>query len=454
MIERFDAVVIGAGPAGEVCAADLADHGTEVAIVEQELVGGEAANWAGVPSKALLRPTETVQAAKRAAGVREAGIDVGEVLAWRDELVAGWDDTIQVGALEDKGIALMRGPARIDGPRRVVVDGRQLTTDRIVIATGSEPVIPPIPGIDELDVWTTRDATSVRDIPERLIVLGGGPVGVELAQAFSRLGSSVAIVEGEDRLLPAEGRHASAAIAQVLSDEGIELRLGEYAQAVGKSGDDVWVRFADGSRLTGDRLLVATGRRPCTDTLGAEAVGLGPKGTGIEVDRRMRATDGVWAIGDVTGISLFTHVAKYQARVAAGDMLGKDATADYRAVPRVIYTDPQIARVGYTERATEVAGLHFDATTVELTGSAPTSTTLRRPETHPGSLTLVADVNREVLVGAYAVGPEAGEWLQQATLAIRAEVPIRVLRDTIQPFPSFSEAFLDALRALEGSAHP
>jgi pyruvate/2-oxoglutarate dehydrogenase complex dihydrolipoamide dehydrogenase (E3) component len=449
MTERFDAVVVGAGPAGEVCAADLADHGMEVAIVEQELLGGEAANWAGIPSKALLRPTEAVHAAKRAPGVREAGIDVGEVLAWRDELVAGWDDSSQVGALEDKGIALMRGAARINGAGHVVVDGRQLETDRIVIATGSQPVIPPIPGMDQVDVWTTRDATSVRDIPERLIVLGGGPVGVELAQAFSRLGSSVAIVEGEDRLLPAEGRHASAAIARVLSDEGIELRLGEFAEAVGKSGDDVWVRFADGTRLTGDRLLVATGRRPCTDSLGAETVGLEPERTGIEVDRRMRATDDVWAIGDVTGISLFTHVAKYQARVAAADMLGYDAAADYRAVPRVIYTDPQIARDGHTERATEVAGLHFEAKTVELTGSAPTSTTLRSPEARPGSLTLVADVNREVLVGAYAVGPEAGEWLQQATLAIRAEVPIHVLRDTIQPFPSFSEAFLDALRALE-----
>ena len=452
MTKRFDAMVVGAGPAGEVSAADLADHGMEVALVEQELLGGEAANWAGIPSKALLRPTETVQAAKRAPGAREAGIDVGEVLAWRDELVAGWDDSSQVGALEDKGITLMRGRARINGPRRVVVDGRQLETDRIVIATGSQPAIPPIPGIDEVDVWTTRDATSVRDIPERLIVLGGGPVGVELAQAFSRLGSSVALVEGADRLLPAEGRHASAAIAQVLSDEGIELRLGEFAEAAGRSGDDVWIRFADGTRLTANRLLVATGRRPSTDSLGVETVGIEPGRTGIEVDRRMRATDGVWAIGDVTGISLFTHVAKYQARVAAADVLGHDATADYRAVPRVIYTDPQIARVGHTEHATEIAGLDFEAKTVELTGSAPASTTLRSPEAHPGSLTLVADVNREVLVGAYAVGPDAGDWLQQATVAIRAEVPIHILRDTIQPFPSFSEAFLDALRALERPA--
>lgn len=449
MAERFDAVVIGAGPGGEVCAADLADHGMEVAIIERELVGGEAANWAGIPSKALLRPTETVHAAKRAPGAREAGIDVGEVLAWRDELVAGWDDSSQVSALEDKGITLMRGPAQIDGPDRVTVDDQQLDADRIVIATGSQPLIPPIPGIEDVDVWTTRDATTVRDVPQRLIVLGGGPVGVELAQAFSRLGSTVAIVEGADRLLPAEGRHASAAIARLLSDEGITLCLGEFAEAVGQSGDDVWVRFADGRQLTADRLLVATGRRPSTDSLGAETVGIEPTGTGIGVDRRMRAADGVWAIGDVTGISLFTHVAKYQARVAAADMLGYDAAADYRAVPRVIYTDPQIARVGHTEHATELAGLDFEAQTVELTGSAPTSTVLRGPEAHHGSLTLVADINRQVLVGAYAVGPDAGNWLQQATVAIRAEVPIPVLRDTIQPFPSFSEAFLDALRALE-----
>jgi pyruvate/2-oxoglutarate dehydrogenase complex dihydrolipoamide dehydrogenase (E3) component len=449
MPDTYDAVVIGAGPAGEVCAYDLADHGMSVAVVERELVGGEAANWAGIPSKALLRSTEALEAAKRAPGPREAGMDVGEVLAWRDELVAGWDDTTQVAALEEKGIALLRGQARIDGPGVVAVDGRRLHAGRIVIATGSQPMTPPIPGLDEVDAWTTRDATSVRDIPERLLLLDGGAVGVELAQAFARLGSSVAIVEGEDRLLPREGRHASAAMADVLAGEGVEVCVGRLAEAVGTTGDEVWVDFGDGRRLTGDRLLVATGRRPCVDSLGAETVGIEPKRAGVEVDRRMRAGPGVWAIGDVTGVSLFTHVAKYQGRIAAEDMLGRPASADYRAVPRVIYTDPQVARVGHTERAQDLAGLDYRSTTVDLTGSAPASITLRKPRTVPGSLTLVADVNRNVLVGAYAVGPEAGEWLQQATLAIRAEVPIPVLRDTMQPYPSFSEAFLDALRALE-----
>jgi pyruvate/2-oxoglutarate dehydrogenase complex dihydrolipoamide dehydrogenase (E3) component len=452
MSRRYDAVVIGAGPAGEVCAGELADGGMQVAIVEQELVAGECSYWACIPSKTLLRPGEAVEAARRAPGARETvkgRVDTEQALAWRDFMVADWDDSGQVGWLDSKGIELVRGNGRIDGPGRVSVDGRLLETESIVIATGSDPVIPPIPGIDRVDVWTNREATGAKTLPARLLVLGGGAVGLEIAQAYTRMGSTVTVVEGEERLLPREGRGASEAILHAFRDEGIDVRLGQFATEVGPRDGGVLVRFEDSGELHGDRLLVATGRQARLDGLGLDTVGIAAGRAGVEVDERLRAGEGVWAIGDVTGIQLFTHVGKYQARVAAADMLGREARADYRAVPRVVFTDPQVAAVGPTEEQAREHGIRVTTGTAELSGVARTATYVRNYDTLPGLLTLVADADRRVLVGAYAVGPEAGEWLGQATLAIRAEVPLRVLRDTIQPFPTFSEAFVNALQALD-----
>jgi pyruvate/2-oxoglutarate dehydrogenase complex dihydrolipoamide dehydrogenase (E3) component len=321
------------------------------------------------------------------------------------------------------------------------VGGETYETDRIVIATGSSPVIPPIDGLRDLEgIWTNREAIEFTDLPGSLVVLGGGPVGVELSQVFRRFGSEVTVCEGESRLLPREAAPVGEAVAAAFEKEGIALRLGEHASAAERRDDGKYVlRFEKSGDVSGDRLLVATGRRARVDSIGLDSVGITPGKRGIEVDGRLRAGDGVWAIGDATGIMPFTHVGKYQARIAARDILGDStARADYRAVPRVVFCDPQVAAVG--EQSAASTG------TAQLAGVARTSTYTREYAEKPGFLSLVSDGSK--LVGAYAVGPEAGEWLQQATLAVRAEVPLAVLRDTIQPFPTFSEAFVNALADL------
>jgi pyruvate/2-oxoglutarate dehydrogenase complex dihydrolipoamide dehydrogenase (E3) component len=459
MADTFDAVVIGAGPAGEVCAGELADGGMRVAIVESELVAGECSYWACIPSKTLLRPGEALEAARRAPGAREVvdgrRPDVENGLAWRDFMVADWDDTGQVGWLDSKEIELVRGRGRLDGPGKVRVgqDGgadRLLTADHIVLATGSKPLLPPIPGLDEVEPWTNREATGARELPGSLLILGAGAVGLEIAQAFARFGVPVTVVEGEERVLPRESAAVSEAILPALREDGIELHLARLGERAGRRGGDVYLSLSGGGEVEAEKLLVATGRGPRIDRLGLDSVGIEPRRQGVEVDERLRAGEGIWAIGDVTGVSLFTHVGKYQARVAAADILGREARAEYRAIPRVTFTDPQIASVGLTEGEASARGIELAVGKAELAAVARTSTYVRNYDTLPGLLGLLADAKRGVLVGAYAVGPEAGEWLQQATLAIRAEVPIEVLRDTIQPFPTFSEAFLNALEDLAG----
>jgi pyruvate/2-oxoglutarate dehydrogenase complex dihydrolipoamide dehydrogenase (E3) component len=413
-----------------------------VAIAERENVGGECSYWACIPSKTLLRPGEAVEAAREVAGAAEAvtgSIAVESAFAYRDYMVSDYDDSGAKSWLDDKGIDLLRGEARVVGPGRVDVGGETHETERIVIATGSDPVTPPLEGLDGLDgVWGSREVTGLKEVPRRALVLGGGPVGVEMAQALRRFGAEVAIVEGS-RLLAREAEPAGRALAEALEHEGIELRLGEHATSVDRAGENYRLTFERGEPLEGDKLVVATGRKPRFDGLGLEELGVEKSDRGgVKVDERMRAGENVWAIGDATGLMLFTHVGKYQARIAAADMLGKPARADYRAVPRVVFTDPQVAAVGEPEG--ERTG------TVELKAVARTATYTRDYAERPGFLTLVADGDK--LVGAYAVGPEAGEWLQQATLAIRAEIPIEILRDTIQPFPTFSEAFVTALGEL------
>jgi len=415
-------VVLGGGSTGEhfVGALRRLDDEAELTLVERRLVGGDCSYWACMPTKTMLRAVELVAATRRAPGIHPAELDVPATFAWRD-VVAERDDTSQVEWLAARRCTLLRGDGVVAEPGVVRVDGAELPYDRLVVATGSSAAVPEIPGLDAIDFWTNVEATESTELPESLLVIGGGPVGCELAQFYARAGSRVTLVEQGPRLLANIDAEAVALVAQALRDDGVDVR-------VNTSVDRDELRRHE-------RVLVATGRRPNLD--GLEPLALEVSERGIEVDERMRAGENVWAIGDVTGIALFTHVGKYHARIAAADIAGRETRADYRAIPAVIFTDPQVATVG---------ALEGTISTWRLTSTSRLAT-YERPK-RDGFVKVAADPATRTIVGAVAVGPEAGEWLQQLTLAIRARVQLDVLLDVIQPFPTFSEAVFLALREL------
>ncbi len=433
-------VVLGGGSTGEhfVGALRRLDAEAEITLVEGRLVGGECSYYACMPTKTMLRAAELSSSLERAPGLEPERPDAAGVWSWRDWMTSDWDDSGQLGWLEEQRVRLARGDGRVARPGAVEVGGEEIPYDRLVVASGSSPLVPPVEGLGAVEFWTNREATSTHEIPASLAVMGGGPVGAELAQFFARLGSHVTVVERGERLLGRVHAEAGELMADVFRSEGIDVRLGVGVERVERG---TRLHLSDGSEFDADRLLVATGRRPNAEGLGLEQLGVQVGPRGVAVDERMRAAESVWAIGDVTGIAQFTHVGKYQARIAAADMAGRRARADYRAIPAGIFTDPEVGTVGRTEGDDLVTARY------ELRG-VPRLSTYEKPQ-RDGFLRLFADPRQRVLVGAVVVGPQAAEWLGQLTLAVRSATPLDVLLDTIQPYPTFSEGVFFALRELE-----
>ncbi|MDP8957797.1 MAG: NAD(P)/FAD-dependent oxidoreductase [Actinomycetota bacterium] len=461
MPREFDVIVIGAGAAGENAAGRAAGHGLAVAIVEQELVGGDCSYWACMPSKALLRPGEVLRLAERVPGTRRAvtgGIDVEAALSWRDEMSSRWDDRWQVQWLEENNVTLLRGHGRLSGERQVtVIDGDgQVTAYQarraVVVATGTVAAVPPIDGMEDVGAWTSRELTATQRVPGRLLVLGGGAVGVEMAQAWRWLGSQqVSLVEMEDRLLAEEEPFVGEELGRAFQADGIEVLTGKAMVKVGREEDgSVVATLDDGSQLVGDELLVAVGRRPVTEDVGLETVGLEPRDY-LEVDDQLRvkgvAGGWLYAVGDVNGRTLLTHMGKYQARMAGDHIAGKEvvAWADHRAVPRVVFTDPRLAAVGLTERQARDQGLPVRTVSHPTGGVAGTSLL---GEGMSGTSQLIIDEDRRVVVGATFTGPiVVGELLHAATVAIVGEVTLERLWHAVPQFPTVSEVWLRLLEA-------
>ena len=451
MVERLDLIVIGMGVGGEEVAGRAAEAGMRVLGVERKLVGGECPYWGCIPSKMMIRAANALAETGRVnqlAGRANAEPSWDPVAARVREATANWDDQVAVERFEGKGGRFLRGQARIVGQRVVEVDGERFEATRgIVIATGGEPAMPPIDGIDQVDAWTNREAIEATELPRSMVVLGAGAVGLELAQAFHRFGTTATLVETAEHALPDDEPENGEAMRAVLEEDGMTLRTGVSAKSIRRGGPGVVVELSDGSQLEAERLLVATGRRSDLRSLGVDAAGLDPDAPAVAVDEHLRAAPGVWAVGDVTGHGAFTHLAVYQGRIAAADVLGRDhQPADYSAVPRVTFTDPEVASVGLTEAQAREAG-HRVRTGVATTASSARGW-IHGPGAEHGVMKLVADADQGVLLGGSVMSPAAGEIAGLLVLAIRQRVPLVALRELIYPYPTLVRGIEDALREL------
>ncbi len=451
--DTYDVIILGMGPVGEHAAGRLAAGGKRLAVVEAELIGGECAYWACIPSKTLLRATEVLAEASRAAGVVGARPDWPDLRDYRDYMVRHLDDTTQVSGYEERGLTVVEGRGRLDGPGRVVVGERVLSAEHIIVATGSSVVRPSIEGLDTVPVWTNREATNLQEIPPRALILGGGSVGVELGTFLARMGSQVTLVQSATRLLNREDPRVGELAAEALAGIGVTIHTGRRAVKAARDGQDTVVTLDDGTEIRTDVIVLGTGRRPRTEGLGLDSVDVIIDDRGaVLVDASCRAAAGVWAIGDVNGIMPFTHVGMYQGRVVADTILGRPRTANYEGIPRVVFGQPEIAAAGLTADQARAAGHTV------LTAELDLAANLARPWTYEkeptGTLGLVADADTDLLLGAWAVGPMASEWIHQAAQAIRVRIPLAQLRDSAAQFPTYSEAYLKAVEQLRPDAEP
>jgi pyruvate/2-oxoglutarate dehydrogenase complex dihydrolipoamide dehydrogenase (E3) component len=447
--EKFDAIILGMGPGGENVAGRLLRAGKNVAVVERELVGGECAYWACIPSKTLLRPPELKGEATRAFGTGTPQIYPEDLFDYRDYIIRNLDDSGTVENYERIGATVIRGEGRLAGQGCVEVNGETLEADHVVVATGSEQNMLPIEGIEEVTVWTNREATTTRDVPGRAVIVGGGANGIETSQWLSRLGCDVTTVQSPETLINREDPQVGELLKGYLVDEGIGVRVGRRAEKARKEGEDAVITLDDGEEIRTDVLIMTAGRTPRVEGIGLESIGVKENKRGLAVDDRCRVegTSGLWAVGDVTGVLLFTHVAQYQGRIVAANILGGDRRADYNGVPRVVFSDPEVAATGLTEEGARDRGMNVASVNLDL------SSAIARPVTYEkkprGNLGLVVERDEKVLVGAWAVAPQAGEWIHQACLAVKARISVDTMLDSVFQFPTFSQGYLEALEKMD-----
>lgn len=448
MSAQFDVAVLGMGPGGEVAAGRLLKAGKNVAVFERELIGGECAYWACIPSKTVLRPPEARTEVHKAAGVSGAEVDWDTTREYRDYMIRHLDDSAQVEGLEKQGATVIKDEARLTGPGRIQAGEWEVTAEHIIIATGSEAVVPPIERIEDITAWTNRETYTTHDLPQRAVIVGGSAVGVETATFLARFGVQVTLAHRGDRLLGREDPRVGELVHDYLAETGVDIRLNASAAKARRDGEDSIIELDDGTEVAADVVIFGTGRNPRTQGLGFEDAGarLGEHGE-VLIDEHGRAGENLWAIGDVTGVMPFTHVAKYQGRIAADAVLGRAHPATYDGIPRVVFADPEIAAAGLTQQQAEQRGIRTTATELDL------SNAIARPWTYEqdprGHLGLLADTERKVLIGAWAIGPQAGEWIHQASLAIRTQLPLETLLDQVAQFPTYHEAYQAALEKLQ-----